>query len=260
MRKVPERPVFIDETAVRTGLTRLRGRSPKGERLTGSAPFGHWQTQTFIAGLTCEGLIAPWVIPGAMDRAAFDTWTETQLAPCLAPGTAVILDNLSVHRSPRAAEVLEDHRCWLLPLPACSPDLNPIEMAFAKLKAHLRRIGARTFDAIIAALGDICQLFTPHECFAYLAHAGYVADQTQTALACAVHRVEDAETGVLEPEMESLVGSGGAIGRHDCAEDRQHVRTRAMAEAGRAGDESAHGMRDEDRAGALRADRAGPPC
>jgi hypothetical protein len=86
MRQAPQRLVFIDETSVRTGLTRLCGRAPKGERLTGSTPFGRWQTQTFIAGLTCEGLIAPWVIPGAMDRPAFDTWIETQLAPILALG------------------------------------------------------------------------------------------------------------------------------------------------------------------------------
>lgn len=176
MRQAPHRLVFVDETSVRTGLTRLRGRAPKGQRLTGTAPFGRWQTQTFIAGLTCEGLIAPWVIPGAMDRPAFDTWVETQLTPLLAPGTVVILDNLSVHRSPRAAQVLKAHGSWLLPLPAYSPDLNPIEMAFSKLKAHLRRIGATTFHAVIAALGNVCDLFTPHECLSYLAHAGYVAD------------------------------------------------------------------------------------
>jgi transposase len=172
----PERLVFVDETSVRTGLTRLRGRAPRDERLTRQAPFGRWHTQTFIAGLTCDGLIAPWVIPGAMDRPAFDTWVETQLAPILAPGTAVVLDNLSVHRSPKAAEVLKAQRCWLVPLPAYSPDLNPIEMAFPKLKAHLRRIGATTFDAVIAALGDICSLFSPDECLGYLAHAGYLAD------------------------------------------------------------------------------------
>lgn len=176
MRKAPHRLVFVDETSVRTGLTRLRGRAPKGKRLAGTAPFGRWHTQTFIAGLTHEGLIAPWVIPGAMDRIAFDTWIETQLAPVLAPGTAVILDNLSTHRSPRVAETLKAQGCWLLPLPAYSPDLNPIEMAFSKLKAHLRRIGARTFDAVIAALGDVCNLFTADECLNYLAHAGYVAD------------------------------------------------------------------------------------
>lgn len=176
MRQAPHRLVFIDETSVRTGLTRLRGRALRGLRLTGTAPFGRWQTQTFIAGLTCDALIAPWVIPGAMDRAAFDVWIETQLAPVLSPGTVVILDNLSVHRSPRAAEILKAHGCWFLPLPAYSPDLNPIEMAFSKLKAHLRRIGARTFDAVISALGTVCRLFTQEECLNYFAHAGYVAD------------------------------------------------------------------------------------
>lgn len=176
MRQAPHRLVFIDETSVRTGLTRLRGRALKGQRLTGTAPFGRWQTQTFIAGLTCDALIAPWVIPGAMDRAAFDVWIETQLAPIPSPGTVVILDNLSVHHSPRVAEILKAHGCWLLPLPAHSPDLNPIEMAFSKLKAHLRRIGAKTCDAVITALGTVCRLFTQDECFNYVAHAGYVVD------------------------------------------------------------------------------------
>ena len=176
MKLAPHRLVFVDETSVRTGLTRLHGRAPKGKRLIGTAPFGRWQTQTFIAGLTCEGLIAPWVIPGAMDRPAFDTWVETQLAPRLAPGTVVILDNLSVHRSPRAAMILKAQGSWFLPLPAYSPDLNPIEMAFSKLKSHLRRIGATTFDAVITALGNVCDLFTPDECINYIAHAGYVAD------------------------------------------------------------------------------------
>ena len=111
-----------------------------------------------------------------MDRLAFHTWIETQLAPLLVPGCVVILDNLSVHRSPRAAEILKARGCWFLPLPAYSPDLNPIEMAFSKLKAHLRRIGAKTFAAVITALGDVCNLFTPDECLNYLAHAGYVAD------------------------------------------------------------------------------------
>ena len=102
-----------------------------------------------------------------------------QLTPVpfdLPPETAVILDNLSVHRSPRAAEILKARSYWLLPLPAYSPDLNPIEMAFSKLKAHLRRIGAKTFDAATIALGDICSMFTPDEFLIYFAHAGYVAD------------------------------------------------------------------------------------
>jgi hypothetical protein len=129
MRTTPHRLVFIDETSVKANMTRLRGRSPVGERLFGTAPFGKWQTQTFIAGLTCNDLIAPWVIKGAMDRTAFDTYIETQLAPALDPGTVVILDNLATHKSPRAAEALKDCGCWLLYLSACllpgpEPDRN----------------------------------------------------------------------------------------------------------------------------------------
>ena len=176
MRASPHRLVFIDETSVKANMTRLRGRSPKGERLFGTAPFGKWQTQTFIAGLTCTYLIAPWVIQGAMDRTAFDTYIETQLAPVLEPGTVVILDNLATHKSPKAAEILKARGCWLLSLPAYSPDLNPIEMAFSKLKAHLRRIEARTFDQLIQALGDICTLFDPNECWNFFKAAGYASD------------------------------------------------------------------------------------
>jgi hypothetical protein len=106
MRAEPHRLVFLDETAVKTNLTRLRGWAPVGQRLYGSAPFGKWRTQTFIAGLTSNELIAPWVIEGAMNQAAFETYVETQLVPLLSPGTVVILDNLSTHKSPRAAEAL----------------------------------------------------------------------------------------------------------------------------------------------------------
>ncbi|MDA3888026.1 MAG: IS630 family transposase, partial [Allgaiera sp.] len=165
MRQDPHRPVFTDETAVKTNLTRLRGPAPVAERLYGAAPFGKWAPQTFIAGLTQNALIAPWVITGAMNGPAFDACIETQLAPLLDPGTVVIRDNLSTHRSPRAAEALQRQGCRVLVLPPYSPDLNPIEMAFSKLKAHLRRIGARTFDALFEALGDICDLFEPQECW-----------------------------------------------------------------------------------------------
>jgi transposase len=176
MRAEPHRLVFLDETAVKTNLTRLRGRAPVGQRLYGQAPFGKWRTQTFIAGLTSADLIAPWVIEGAMNRPAFETYIETQLAPRLEPGTVVILDNLSTHKSPRAAEVLKEVRSWFLFLPPYSPDLNPIEQAFAKLKAHLRRIGARTYDDLIAAIGDVCALFEPEECWNFLNAAGYAPD------------------------------------------------------------------------------------
>lgn len=175
MRQSPERLVFIDETSVKTNMTRPRGRARKGRRLHAHAPAGLWNTQTFIAGLTHDSLIAPWVIKGAMDRQAFDTYIETQLAPVLEPGTVVILDNLSVHMSPRAAQALKDRGCWFLFLPPYSPDLNPIEMAFAKLKAHIKRIGARTFDQLMAAIGNICGLFDTEECLNFLRHAGYLS-------------------------------------------------------------------------------------
>ena len=166
---------LIDETSVKANMTRLRGRCPVGERLFGTATFGRWQTQTFIAGLTCDDLIAPWVIKGAMDRIAFDTYIETQLAPVLEPGTVVILDNLATHKSLKSANLLKRQKCWFLYLPAYSPDLNPIEMAFSKLKAHLRRIEARTYDTLIQALSNICGLFSPKECWNYFKASGYAS-------------------------------------------------------------------------------------
>jgi transposase len=176
MRRQPERLVFVDETSVKTNMTPLRGRSLRGERLLADAPFGKWRTQTFIAGLRQDGLIAPWTLEGAMDGAAFDTYVRTQLAPTLTRGDVVILDNLNVHKSPRAAEALAERGAWFLFLPKYSPDLNPIEMAFAKLKTHLRKAAARTYDALWRALGDICDLFDPEECWNYLKDAGYVVD------------------------------------------------------------------------------------
>jgi transposase len=176
MRTMPHRLVFHDETSTSTKLTRLRGRAPIGERLPGAVPFGHWVSQTFIAGLRCGALTAPWLVDGAMDRAAFDLYIETQLAPTLRPRDVVILDNLKVHASARAAAALKARGAWFLFLPPYSPDLNPIEMAFAKLKAHLRSAGARTYDALWRAVGDICSLFEPRECWNFLKHAGYASD------------------------------------------------------------------------------------
>ena len=176
MREQPARLVFVDETAVTTKMTKLRGRSRRGRRLPGAAPFGHWLTQTFVAALRCDALAAPWVVDKAMDRAAFDTWVATQLAPTLKPGDVVILDNLPVHKSARAAAVLRDRGAWLLFLPPYSPDLNPIEMAFAKLKAHLRDTGARSFDALWSAVGQACDLFSPQQCWNFCKAAGYASD------------------------------------------------------------------------------------
>jgi transposase len=176
MRLAPHRLVFVDETSVTTKMVRLRGRSLRGERLYADAPFGHWGTQTFIAGLRCGELTAPWVIDKAIDRAAFDAWIETQLAPTLSRGDVVILDNLAVHKSAKAAACLKQVGAWFLFLPPYSPDLNPIEMAFAKLKAHLRTAAARSFDALWRAIGNICDLFSHDECWNYLKAAGYASD------------------------------------------------------------------------------------
>ena len=171
MQAHPDRLVFIDETSVKTNLTRLRGRSLCGKRLEMTAPFGAWGTQTFIAGLTHDSLIAPWVIKGAMNGEAFAAYIRQVLAPELLPGTVVICDNLATHRNKDAAQALKDVGCWILYLPPYSPDLNPIEMAFSKLKAHLRRIGARTFDQMFDALAEVCNLFTPQECWNYFVDA-----------------------------------------------------------------------------------------
>jgi len=175
MRAEPHRLIFIDETGTNTKMIRAYGRSLKGQRLRASTPFRRWHHQTLIAGLSCDGLVAPWLIPGALNRDAFDIYIEKVLIPELAPGSVVILDNFSVHKSDKAAELLKAHGCWFLFLPPYSPDLNPIEMAFSKLKAHLRRIGARTIEQLIEAVGEICTLFSPDECWNYFRTAGYAS-------------------------------------------------------------------------------------
>jgi transposase len=160
MQAHPDPLVFIDETSVKTSLTRLRGRSLPGKRLEMTAPFGAWGTQTFIAGLTHDSLIAPWMIKGAIDREAFAAYIRQLLAPELRAGTVLICDTLATHRNKDAAkdsaQALNDVGCWFLYLPPYSPVLNPIEMTFSKRQAHLRRIGARTFDQMFDALAEVC--------------------------------------------------------------------------------------------------------
>ena len=173
MRLEPHRLVFIDETGTTTKMTRPRGRCLKGQRLRSKAPFGHWKTQTFIAGLRCYGLTAPFVVDRPMNRRIFEAYVETQLAPTLSKGDVVILDNLAAHKSAKAEAAIKAQGAWMLFLPAYSPDLNPIEMAFAKLKAHLRTRAIRTIDALWQAIGDICDLYEPEECRNYFNAAGY---------------------------------------------------------------------------------------
>lgn len=188
MRRTPGRLVFIDgkadqqshcdcpPNAVNTKMCRLRGRARWGKRLKADAPFGKWGTQTFSAALRCGELTAPWIIPGAIDRAAFNTYVETQLAPTLQPRDVVILDNLSVHKSAYASDIVRARGAWLLFLPQYSPDLNPIEQAFSKLKAHLRAAAARTFEDLKAAIASICALYEPQECWNDFKAAGYASD------------------------------------------------------------------------------------
>jgi transposase len=173
MRLDRHRLVFLDETGTTTNMTRRRGRCPKGKRLRAKAPFGHWKTQTFIAGLRCNGLTAPFVIDAPMNRRIFETYIATQLAPTLRPGDVVIMDNLSSHKSPKAEQVVRERGAWILFLPPYSPDLNPIEMAFSKLKAHLRAKAVRTIDALWQEIGRICDLYDPDECQNYFTAAGY---------------------------------------------------------------------------------------
>ena len=166
----PQRVVFIDETSVKTNLTRLRGR---GQRLEMHAPFGSWGTQTLIAGLSQTAFIAPCVIKSAMDGSAFATYVRDVLIPKIEPGTDMVLDNLATHRNEEAAKALRVHGCWFLFLPPYSPDLNPIEMAFSKLKAHLRCISARSFKDVFDEIAQVCELFDRQQCSNYFNAAGY---------------------------------------------------------------------------------------
>jgi transposase len=170
----PDRLVFIDETWATTNMTRRCGRAPRGQRLVASVPHGHWKTSTFVAGLRSTGLTAPLVVDGAMNGDVFRAYVEQILVPTLVPGDIVILDNLSSHKVVGVCEAIEARGASLVYLPPYSPDLNPIEQAFAKLKALLRKIAARTIAALWDALGDILDRFTPQECANYLASAGYV--------------------------------------------------------------------------------------
>lgn len=174
--KNAHRLVFIDETSTNTKLTKRTGWSPCGERYHMDAPFGSWQTQTFIAGLRHNGLTAPWLVDAPMNAEIFAIYVETQLAPTLAPRDIVILDNVAFHKARRIEEIVAARGAWLLFLPPYSPDLNPIEMAFSKLKTLLRKHAARTYDAITDALGDICELFSPSECGNYFKAVGVEAN------------------------------------------------------------------------------------
>jgi transposase len=171
----PKRLIFIDETAATTKMARLGGRAPKGERCRAAVPHGHWKTTTFTAGLRIDRIAAPMVLDGPMDGDAFRAYVEQVLVPDLTPGDVVVMDNLPAHKVHGVRQAIEAAGATLLYLPAYSPDFNPIEMAFSKFKALLRATAARSIPDLWHAITAAIRRFTPAECSAYFAAAGYDA-------------------------------------------------------------------------------------
>jgi transposase len=168
--------VFLDECGVTTDLLRRYGRSPRGYRLRDHAPCGHWETSTVIAALRLDAVTAPAVFDGPIDNASFRAYVDQVLVPTLRPGDVVVLDNLAVHKQPEIRAAIEAVGAPLRFLPPYSPDFNPIEMLFAKLKALLRRAAERTIDALWITIGHLLDAFTSGECANYFRAAGYEPD------------------------------------------------------------------------------------
>jgi transposase len=177
-----EKLVFVDETWASTALSRRYGRAPVGERLVGPVPHGHWKTTTFVAGLRVGGMTAPMVIDGAMNGDLFVAYVEQVLVPALRPGDVVVMDNLSSHKRVGVRRAVAGAGGTVVYLPPYSPDLNPIEQAFAKLKALLRKAEERTVEGLWSFLGRSLDLFAPQECRNYFRHGGYNATPISKAL------------------------------------------------------------------------------
>lgn len=169
----PERLVFIDETWVKTNMAPLRGWNSRGERLVAHTPYGHWKTMTFIAALRLDRVEAPWVLNGPINGEAFRVYVETQLVRTLKPGDIVILDNLGSHKSARVRNVIKAAGAKVFFLPPYSPDLNPIEQFFAKLKHWMRRAAQRSVETVHNAIANAIDDVTPTECRNYVENAGY---------------------------------------------------------------------------------------
>jgi transposase len=172
----PERLVFIDETWASTKMTRTHGRCPRGERLRMAVPHGHWKTTTLVAGLGARGVVAPWVIDGPINGDAFETYVRKVLVPELKGGDVVVMDNLSSHKRPEVRASIEAAGARVLYLPPYSPDFNPIQKAFAKLKALLRKAAERTVEGLWRAIGSLIELIKPAEARNYFESCGYDAD------------------------------------------------------------------------------------
>jgi len=169
----PEQLVFVDESGSNISLTRLYGWAPHDHRATGSVPRNHGKNTTLVAALAPDGLHEPWMIEGAMNTEAFACYITEQLAPTLRPGQIVVLDTLSVHKAARIRQAIEARQCTLLFLPSYSPDFTPIEQAFSKIKAVLRRIGARTTEALWDAMRVAIEAITQEDAIAWFTHVGY---------------------------------------------------------------------------------------
>ena len=177
---VPAKLVFIDETWAKTNMARTHGYAPRGERLIDAAPHGHWHTTTFVGALTTRGFIAPMVVDGAVNGAVFRAYVEQVLVPELRRGDVVVLDNLGSHTLAGVRAAVEAAGCRLLFLPPYSPDLNPIENAFSKLKRLLRTAAERTVDGLWSAVGRLLDRFTRRECRNYFRHCGYARTATRS--------------------------------------------------------------------------------
>ena len=169
----PEKLVFLDETWTKTNMTPLRGRCRRGQRLVGFTPFGHWNTSTFLAGLRHDRIVAPLVLDRPINGRSFRAYVDQFLAPTLHPGDIVIADNLGSHKVAGVREAIEVRGATLLFLPPYSPDLNPIEQVFAKLKSLIRRAEPRTRERLWKTIGNTLDRFAPAECANYLANCGY---------------------------------------------------------------------------------------
>ena len=170
-----EKLVFIDESAVNTAMVRDRGRCPRGQRLVDSAPAGLWQTSTLVAAIRLDGVVAPMVIKGPLNGESFAQYIELSLVPELTAGDIVVMDNLPAHKSQRAADAIQTCGCTLVFLPPYSPDLNPIEPMWSKVKTILRAAAARTFETVVNAAGDALHAITTQDCDGYFRHCGYDA-------------------------------------------------------------------------------------
>jgi transposase len=171
----PRRLVFIDETWAKTNMTPIRGWSRRGDKLIGRAPFGRWRTLTFLAALRHDRIDAPCVLDGPINGQLFTAWVEQFLVPTLAPGDVVIMDNLGSHKGVAVRRAIRSVGAKLLFLPPYSPDLNPIEQVFAKLKLLLRKAAERSVDATWKRIGTLLNAFPPNECANYLRNSGYAS-------------------------------------------------------------------------------------